>query len=87
MIIKNRKKHHPPVCRTGGPCLVDTSLPALERFLKDEISLMKTCGCAHCDYRRQMFRAMQYIINDYKKEREFNCNCCPVYDKNRGGCK
>lgn len=56
-----------PECLCHGPCQVDTSIPAVERFIKDEITLMKTCGCAHCDYRRQMFRAMQYIINEYKK--------------------
>ena len=42
----------------------------LERFIKDEIALMKTCGCAHCDYRRQMFRKMQYLISEYKENLE-----------------
>ena len=67
MIVRG-KRVKTPECLSHGPCKVDTSIPALERFIKDEIALMKTCGCGHCDYRRQMFRKMQYIISDYKKE-------------------
>lgn len=47
---------------------IDTSLPKIEEFLKDEIVAAKTCACPACNYRRTMLRAIQYIVNDYAKE-------------------
>lgn len=47
---------------------IDTSLPKVEEFLKDEIVAAKTCACPACNYRRTMLREIQYIVNDYVKE-------------------
>lgn len=47
---------------------IDTSIPKIEEFLKDEIVAAKTCACDMCNYRRTMLRAIQYIVNDYAKE-------------------
>lgn len=80
--MKVRDKHIPtPVCLQCKACVPDTSIPALERFIKDEIELMKTCGCAHCDYRRQMFRKMQYVLKEYKMIRNDHHNWCNNYQE------
>ena len=47
---------------------IDTSLPKVEEFLKDEIVAAKTCACPACNYRRTMLREIQYIVNEYAIE-------------------
>ena len=41
-------------------------IPNLEAFLKHEINRTKSCACAQCEYERQMYRGLQYVINAYK---------------------
>lgn len=50
-----------------GPQPLDTSIPALEAFLKKEIDLEKNCGCPRCVYKRKNHRALQEILAAYKK--------------------
>ena len=45
---------------------IDTCLPNIEAFIKDEIISTKTCSCSCCNYRRIMLRAIQDIIKDYR---------------------
>ena len=39
----------------------------LEAFLKHEINRTKQCACAQCEYERQMYRGLQYVIEAYKE--------------------
>lgn len=55
-----------------GKSNTDVSMPQVENFIKNEIVLLKTCACPRCNYRRKMFRAIQYIIEDYKKIKKDN---------------
>lgn len=58
---------------------VNTDLKYLEFFLKEEINGTKMCGCACCNYRRTMFRALQEILAEYEKMRNKQyemCRCC-----------
>ena len=69
-MIVRRKKMANHNCNCGiikSP--IDQSIPALEAFIKEEIMLTKTCGCPHCSYRRKMFRGIQYLIDDYKLQK------------------
>lgn len=54
---------------------VDTSLPAIERFIKQEIIVTKTCCCPKCMYRRIMFRAIQDILKCYRNMVMEKCPC------------
>lgn len=79
-----RGKHVPtPVCLQKKACVPDTSLDAIERFIKDEIGLIKTCGCGHCNYRRQMLRAIQYVLNDYRNIHQDHYNWCNNYKEQK----
>lgn len=46
---------------------VDVSFEEIENFLKNKIIEMKVCGCPCCDRERHFFRAIQYILDDYKQ--------------------
>ena len=50
---------------SGIPCQCQC-LPNLEAFLKHEINRTKQCACAQCEYERQMYRGLQYVIEAYK---------------------
>ena len=63
---ENPGKSRIPVC---------TALPEIEKFIKNEIIVTKTCNCAKCNYRRIMFRAIQELIKEYRKLKEEKCKC------------
>ena len=69
-IKKNNKNPHtyPHRCRdTNGWIPTDVCMTNIEEFVKDEIVASKNCGCECCSYRRQMLRAIQDIITNYKE--------------------
>lgn len=70
MIMRIKKSKHPQCSCGNEKHPIDQSIPALEAFIKEEIVLTKTCGCPHCSYRRKMFRGIQYILDDYKLNKE-----------------
>lgn len=53
----------------------DTSLPAIEDFIKREIVVTKSCSCPKCMYRRIMFRAIQEILICYRNMLNDKCPC------------
>lgn len=52
----------------GNQPVDNLSIEVIEEFIKNEIVLLKTCACDRCSYRRKMFRGMQYIIAEHKKD-------------------
>ena len=84
MLLNKNKCHEPhDKCdifmdpENPGKCRkpIDTSLPAIEKFIKQEIIVTKTCSCPKCQYRRIMFRAIQDIITCYKNMVNEKCPC------------
>lgn len=64
------------------PC---TCIPAVERWLKDEINARKNCACPGCQYSKDMLREIQRIVEVYKNlpdvkdhlcQHEDCANCC-----------
>ena len=45
---------------------IDTCMFNIDRFLCNEIELAKNCGCPSCDFRRNMLRRIQEIMNEYR---------------------
>jgi len=66
--LNNDPHQYPHRCRThNGWMPTDVCMTNIEEFIKDEIVACKTCACECCSYRRQMYRAIQDIILNYKK--------------------
>lgn len=62
-------------------------IPAIERWLKDEINARKNCACPGCEYSKNMLRQLQNIVAIYKNSPEgkehicnnencVKCECC-----------
>ncbi len=68
---------------------VDTCLPNIEEFIKNEIVSTKVCACPHCNFKRHMLRAIQQIIKEYKMlvrdrhNHQYHCyieHRCPIHE-------
>lgn len=69
MIMKKNDCHEYPhrFKDANGWKPTDVCMTNIENFVKNEICVSKNCACECCSYRRQMYRAIQDIITNYKE--------------------
>lgn len=61
---------------------IDTTCEAVDKFIKEEIVIAKTCFCDHCRYRIMMLQAIQMELDNVRRgnprhyHMEMDCSKC-----------